>query len=392
MWITRKRTRLVGGLAAVLMTFAAASAFAGDEPIELRDEKTAIRSLTLAALDSNSLFYGGMESPVDGIGRLDLAGLNFTKLVGEDSYNDSITLLDARDGVLAYVKSSRARTPRGYGGRTVNRLIVSNRAGKRRRVIHREFELESTSNRSNECGRQISALQLLPRKQVQIIVAEYGRRTAGIRCAPATSNLLRHRQRQLAIRFSVSGKRILTRRFRIKGDQRHQAGHFRVSRNGRYLLNPESSRVRVVDIVTGRARFVRLRQGSSQLLAFPGFGRAAAIVARNPRKNGGFSYEFRMYRNILKPARFRRIASHPDGLYFRPVWCGKQMYMQGTYEPDSIIRVGEKGNRQKFYDFPEGESLEAFVCNRNRAAVFSFGEDGESRLLRLKSLRSNESP
>lgn len=274
----------------------------------------------------------------------------------------------------------------------MNRLIVSSQTGKSRKVIHREFELEPSARSGAECGRQISALQLLPRKQVQIIVTEYGRRSKGIRCRSASWNTIARRQRQIAIRFSVTGKRILTRSFRIKGDQRHQAGLFRVSGNGRYLLNPESSRVRVVDIITGRTRFVRFRQGRSQLLTFPGFERAAAIVARNPLKGGGFRYEFRMYRNILKPARFTRVGSHPDGLYFRPVWCGKKMYMQGAYEPDSIIRVDEKGNRQKFFDFPEGESLEAFVCNRNRAAVFSYGGDGESRLFRLKSLRSVENP
>lgn len=376
--------------AATISLVLAASALASNEPVMEFPERSELGAMSPSGLDSNGLYFQRWEDGKDGVYRLNPITQSLTKLVGYGSDRNSIEQVAVRDGVVAYTLLSNVRAPRGVA-REVRRLFVMNSYGRNRREIHREYTLISDRDDGRNCGREILDLQLLPRRQIQVIVNAYGRMAKEGRCTRASDSELTKRQRQHAIRFSMSGKRIFSTSFKIKGSLTARI-YFTVSGNGRYVLNRERSRVRVVDLLTGRTNFLPQRRNSAYVFAYPGPGQSSVVVARNPVAGGGFTYEFRLYRDVRKPSKYKRIGSAPDGTYLPPTWCGNRLFIEGQEVPESLLRVDSNGRSHSFLNLPAPETLDAVVCDQSRAGIFSSTWARGLSFLRVNAFRSAATP
>lgn len=370
------------------MSLFGSEALAVNEPVIRYDHSSVMHGMYPATMSSNALYLNATDSGPEQITRLDLRTLLLKKIVGADPDADKIVAIAARGNTLAYVKRSLVRAPRGYRERSIDRLFISDGMGRDRELLHREVYLqqEGLSLKSTSCGQEIDSVQLLPGRKVQIVAAEFGLRSHKSRCRRVAHKNIHARQRLKVIRFTLSGKRVFTRRLRIKGDLRFYDSSFSVSGNGRYLLSPERDRIRVVDIYTGRKRFKSLSGHSGMHDVIAGFDRSALVIAETSGSGDSSTNEYRYYRDIVSSDNFKRFGLVKGKFYSQPFRCGKRLFMTRTEGDDVIRQIGGAGTRV-FATLPADEDFDQAVCDEKRMILYSYAPKTEETLIRLLPFR-----
>lgn len=388
--MTSKQWKMTTALTACFVVLAVGQASALTSPVHRYGSSPAEDRLGPVALTSNALFLNIKASPPKGIFRLDTTTFLPKRIVATGRNYEVVTAVAARDNTLVYVKRRSVRAPRGYHDRLAHTLFVSDEMGQNRKVLHRENELieDWPGKRSADCGGDIIQVQLLPDNTIQLFVVEYGIRSRGLRCRRTE---YAKRQTLHVIRLTTSGRNISSQRFRMLGELRDQSEGLSASGNGRYVVNAERKRLRVVDLKTGRTRFRPLSRSSYEHKVMTGFDRSAVVVVDKSREANGSKFEYRRYSNIFGSNRSKHVYSEHDFAEL-PIRCGKRLLVIRGDKVHSISEILDDSTQKIFATLPSTEGYRGMACNDNRAAVFSRLGETDEILVRLEPFAPSEGP